>query len=380
MKISILSFLLSIFLIIGACDKEKTLNELPYDTDKKPVKIGVFLPVSGAMEDLGRSAWLALQIANSIRPAPDDRRVDLILKDSQGSESLARQAATELLEQGDLCGVIGGTLDSEINGFCGVWDSLSAPLIVIRAAMINHFEMDDNQWLIGSPFTDHVQAAAGFIMNSLQARSIAVILDEDDEKCVKLATLFSAEILRRDGKIVDIIFFRKTDGDMGNIIQKLISHNPEAIYMPYSYESCYTVIKQVRKQGIKTPFVITNPDLESKFLTHAHRSFKEVYLLTVYHEQKIASELRANFVKRYKKQNDKLDTIAVLAADAYFVLLDMLQADGKMAQGFTLDNDGPYLSGVHAFKPSGIPVRDMHVSVVKNSRLKYVETHQALMH
>jgi len=374
MRISILSIFVGIFLIIGACDKEKTLNELPYDTDKEPVKIGVFLPLSGAGEDLGRSAWLALQIANSIRPALDNRKVDLVLKDSQGSEIAARQAAMELLKQGNICGVIGGTQDNEINGFYGVWDTHAPPLIIIQDATRNYFEVDDNQWLIDSSLVDQVQTAARFIMNSLEAKSVAVILDEDDEKCVKLATLFSAEIVRRDGKIVDIIFFRKTDCDIKKTVQRLISHNPETVYMPYSYESCHTVIKQVRKKGIKTPFVITNPNLESKFLTHSHRSFKEVYFLTVYHEQKIASELRANFVKRYKKHYDKLDTVAVLAADAYFVLLDMLQPDGKTAQKFTLDNGGPYLSGVHGFKPSGIPIRDMHVSVVKGSRLKYVET------
>lgn len=352
------------------------------DQEKPPLKIGVCLALADPAGEGGRQRN-ALMIAQRVRPlTADGRRVQLVIKDSQGASGGVREAMVAILGEGDLGGIIGGATTEEAAAMLEVVvkdkrrQRSHLPVVVTTAT--GPLEAPPGAvWRMCTPLNAQAQAAAGFTLKSLKAKRAGIILDPSDRDNVRLASLFSAAFIARGGIVADIAYINRGDSDYSAPIAMMAKKRPDMIFLPYAAATS-SLITYARTHGLKTPFLITNVFHTWGFIKTL-RSAKDVYLLTDFYPEAATSETARRFRDEFRKAYGEVDASDALAADAYFLLTDTVAcSDGKgrfhLRQLIAAFQGHGYLSGDVSIGKEELVVRNMYGCMVQGSRLKYLDT------
>ena len=77
---------------------------------EEPIKIGVFLPMTGNVSAFGQMEWLGIKTAQQMMGKILGREVKLILEDSKSEQTEAARAVERLIKQHQVVGIIGGAI------------------------------------------------------------------------------------------------------------------------------------------------------------------------------------------------------------------------------------------------------------------------------
>jgi len=354
-----------LFTVFGCSENEQdtcfTNKQLPIHPGT--IKLGIYLPMTGPLADYGKRQWDGICVAHKIRPTAKDKNIDLILRDTKGEKEESAKVVSELIAKYGVSGIIGGATKDEALGAKSVAEAARIPMVISTATDPTITRDARYIWRVCFTDIDQTKIAAKFAIEKLHAKTAALIIDECQEYSVKLASCFSAEFIKRGGKIVDDVYIKTGDSEFSAQMVSIKQNLPDIIYCPNYYREDALIIKYARKHHIKTPFIVSRIIQEKKFLDMGGKALKDVYLITHFHRDAICCPLGKNFIRLYEENTGRrTDSASVLAADAYFTLIDALDASPTLKAPNIKDalesiKDKDYISGKITIKTSGDPIR-----------------------
>ncbi len=359
---------------MSGCSDDQGREALVYDPGKEPVKIGVCLPARDASAGYGNRLLDGVRMAHLLKPVINGTLITLVLR---GSDEIAGSSSiTDFIEQEGLCGIIyspgsSGGADPGMNA--GPDDGA---LTVMASLGCSPGKADLAVLKIGSTLQDQARVAALFAARSLGCRGAAIVLDEGSDSCVRLASLFSSELIRLRGKIVHISYVARDRAGLEVMVSSLVERSPDMIYVPYAEQTSADVIALIRKAGSRAFIVVTNVLSEQEFLDRGGKSLDGVYLVTDFHAAAVRSKRAGELERLYGKNRKELGTLetgAALSADAYFLAAALLEnaASSREVEG-AVDafSRTESISGITGLGDSGRLSKSLHVSQVKTGILR----------
>ena len=344
------------------------------------VKIGLYLPMTGAAAAMGQMVWEGVQTAHQLQPRALGQPVKLALVDTKSDRIESANAVSRLIEKEKVTAIIGEVISSDTLAGAPIAERAGIPNISPTAT--NPLVTQGRRFAFRAAYVDNLQGkvAARYAWENLKARRVAVLIDQAQDYCVGLANFFMAEFKRRGGEIVAITYIQTGDQDFTAQISALKGKNPDLIYAPNYYTEDALLAKQLKDLGVKTTVLTGDGAQVPELVGIGGAAVDGMYFTALFHRQGATTELGRRFLEAYeagwKKQ---LDAFTALGGDAYFLLLDAINRAGglngaKIAQALAATKDFQGVTGVITMGPDHNPIKGVTVIKVEKGQFVYQTT------
>lgn len=233
----------------------------------KVAKIGVIAPLSGDLSALGKgiqhSVELAVKQANDSKAIPG-WTLQVVPKDDQATPDVGKNAATALVGDKDVVGVV-GTLNSSV--------SQSVQPVLAAANIVQVSPANTNPTLTqGADFktapkrtyptyfrtctTDAVQGpfAARYLFQKAGIKSVATVHDKKTYG-QGLVEAFTEEFKKLGGTIADAETINPDEEKYDAVISKIKPKSPKAVYYGGEYPQAGPLSQQMKAAGLNVPLM-----------------------------------------------------------------------------------------------------------------------------
>ncbi len=353
---------------------------LPATQAAAEVKIGCYLPMTGAAAAMGQMAWEGVQVALKLQSECLGQPVKLVLLDTRSDRIEAANAVSRLIEKDKVAAIIGEVISSDT--LAGVPIAERAGIPNISPTATNPLVTQNRRFAFRACYVDDLQGkvAARFAFDNLKARKVAVLIDQAQDYCVGLANFFMQEFQRRGGQIVSSSYIQTGDQDFSAQISALKAANPDLIYAPNYYTEDALLAKQLQDLGVKTLLLTGDGAQVPELLSIGGPAVEGVYFTALFHRQGANTALGRRFMEAYEKTYPKqLDAFAALGGDAYFLLLAAIDRAGsldgpKVAEALAATKDFAGVTGNITMGPDHNPIKGVTVIKVEQRQFVYQTT------
>ncbi|NTU48587.1 MAG: ABC transporter substrate-binding protein [Syntrophobacteraceae bacterium] len=344
------------------------------------VKIGAYLPMTGAVAAYGESEWKGIQVAKEMEPEVLGKKIETVLVDTKSDKIEAANAMTLLVEKEKVVGVLGEAISG--NSMAGNPISEAAKIPTVSPTATNPLVNQGKQYAFRACFIDPFQGqvAARFAKEELKAQTVAVIIDIAQDYCVGLGNFFVKEFVKLGGKVVSTTYIQTGDQDFSAQLSAVQASKPDVIYAPNYYTEDALLAKQARDLGIKVPILTGDGAQEEALIKVGGAAVENMYFTGHFHKQAATTERAKEFMKRYEEKYKKdTDAFGALGADAYFLLVDAIKRAGstdgtKIREALAQTKDFKAVSGILTMGENGNPVKSMVINKVEGGKFAYVTT------
>ena len=215
----------------------------------EPIKIGVYLPLTGQNAFGGQLELEGVQLALKDMPEVLGRPIELVVVDNKSDKVEAANAVKRLVERDKVVALIGtygsslamaGAEVAEKAKVPGVGTSCTSPLVTqgkkdyFRACFIDPYQ--------GA-------AAATYAYENLGLRKAAVLMDMTNDYAVGLSSFFTRSFKKLGGEVVANLKYSSGDQDFTAQLTELIAKKPEIVFMPAYFAEGAIIMKQARELG-----------------------------------------------------------------------------------------------------------------------------------
>lgn len=347
------------------------------------IRIGVYLPMTGAMSAGGQMEWEGIQLANEQAPQVLGKTVKLSLVDNKSDKVEAANAVSRLI-QNDKVTLILGTYGSSL-AMAGGPVAEAAKIPVVATSATNPLVTKGNPYYFRVCFIDPFQGTvmAKYAYNTLGVRKVAVIQDVAQDYSVGLSNYFRDTWNKLSGDpstVVALTSYQTGDQDFTAQLTYVASKHPDAIFAPGYYGDVALLIKQARGLGIKTQFLGGDAWEAPEFLQIGGKDVEGAIFSTHYSADAPGTAESAKFVQAYRqKYNKEPNAFAALGYDAYMFALDAVKRAGKVdsvairdAMASTKGFQGA--TGIINIDENGDAVKSAVILKVVNGQFKYIDT------
>ena len=232
---------------------------------QETIKIGAYLPMTGAVAAYGQMEWAGIQIAQEMQPTVLGKKIELVLVDTKSDKIEAANAMSRLIEKDKVVGVLGEAISG--NSMAGNPISEAAKIPTVSPTATNPLVNQGKKYAFRACFIDPFQGevAARFARNELKAQTAAVIIDIAQDYCVGLANYFVKNFVKHGGKVVSTTYIQTGDQDFSAQLSAVQAAKPDIIYAPNYYTEDALLAKQARDLGINAP-ILTGDGAQSDAL------------------------------------------------------------------------------------------------------------------
>ncbi len=359
---------------------EMLLNEATSKLSSPRYYLAVLVPQSGQLSFFGDRVLKGIQLAvHTYNIQAPDERVELLVKDTEGSPEKAVAALAELSSK-DIVAAIGPLLTKEAEALVPSLEKLKVPVITPAASGEGLGTI--SPWLFRNALTNSIQAiAAARFALGLNLKKF-VIVHPDDAYGRDLARLFAKELAQKAEILADIAY--PTDvKDFGPYVRKIIEIDlrsrkiiiPEdeferkklfndyipsfdALYLPGHAEKVGLLIPQLAFYNIKGIAMIGSnnwhtPDLIERADRHAEGA---VFIDGFFPES--TDPLIKPVIEAYRSAyQEEPDILAAQAYDAAMMVLSLLKehkdTPRAIRDSLLAMKDYPGISGAITFPGNG---------------------------
>jgi branched-chain amino acid transport system substrate-binding protein len=365
----IMIILFSVSLFAGSSSADET------------IRIGAWLPMTGAVAAYGQDAWTGLQIAKEMKPAVLDKKVEWVVVDTKSDKIEAANAMSRLIEKEKVIAVIGEMISGDTMAGGPIAEKAKIP--VVSPTATNPLVTQGKKYIFRVCFIDPVQGevAAKYAIHTLKAKKAALIIDKSQDYCVGLGKFFKDNFSRLGGQIVAETYCVTEDKDFSAQLSTIKQTNPDVIYTPNYYSPVALFARQARELGLKAPILSGDGAQADELIQIGGKEVEGVAFTGHFNARAATTKLAREFIARFEKKFGKKEPNAfhALAADAYFVLLDALSR-AKSIQGEAIrvalaaTKNFDAISGRLSIGEDGNAVKPMVINVVKNGKFEYLTT------
>ena len=345
------------------------------------IKIGGWLPMTGAVAAYGQDAWAGIQIAIEMKPSVLGQKVEVVVADTKSDKIEAANAMSRLIEKDRVIAAIGEMISGDTLAGGPIAEKAKIPIVSPTAT--NPLVTQGKKYVFRVCFIDPVQGdiAAKYAWNTLKAKKAALIVDRSQDYCVGLAKFFKDAFARLGGKIVAETFCVTEDKDFYAQLSTIKSAHPDVIYAPNYYSPVALFTKQARELGVKTPVLSADGAQADELIQIGGKEVEGVAFTGHFNAKAATTKLAKDFISRFEKKvpGKEPNAFHALAADAYFVLLDAITR-AKSTKGEAIrtalakTKDFEAISGKLSIGEDGNAVKPMVINVVRGGRFEYLTT------
>lgn len=231
----------------------------------EPIKIGVYLPLTGQNAFGGQLELDGVKLAHAQMPEVLGRKVELIIVDNKSDKVEAANAVTRLTAKDQVLGII-GTYGSPL-AMAGGEVAEKAKTPVIGTSCTNPLVTAGKKYYFRACFIDPYQGAgaATYAVKNLGFTKAAVLKDVANDYAVGLAKFFVGSFKKQGGEIVSNLNYQSGDQDFTPQLTEIISQKPEVLFIPAYFAEGAIIMKQARELGatfrIMGGDAMDNPDV-----------------------------------------------------------------------------------------------------------------------
>jgi len=363
-------------ILIGTCVLFSVLLLAGWSFAADTIKIGGWLPMTGAVAAYGQDANNGIAIAMEMKPTVLGKKVEFTVADTKSDNAMSR-----LIEKNKVIAVIGEMISGDTMAGGPIAEKAKIP--VVSPTATNPLVTQGKKYVFRVCFIDPVQGdvAAKYAFNTLKAKKAALIVDKSQDYCVGLAKFFKDAFTKLGGKIVAETFCVTEDKDFSAQLSTIKPTNPDVIYAPNYYSPVALFTKQARELGLKAP-VLSGDGAQADELIQIGGKEVEGLAFTGHFNVKAATTpLAKDFIARFDKKypGKEPNAFHALGADAYFVLLDAITR-AKSTKGEAIraalatTKNFQAISGKLSIGEDGDAVKPMVINVVKGGKFEYLTT------
>jgi branched-chain amino acid transport system substrate-binding protein len=345
------------------------------------IKLGGWLPMTGAVAAYGQDAWAGIQIAMEMKSNVLGKKVVVVVADTKSDKIEAANAMSRLIEKEKVIAVIGEMISGDTMAGGPIAEKAKIP--VVSPTATNPLVTQGKKYVFRVCFIDPVQGdiAAKYAFHTLKAQKAALIVDKSQDYCVGLAKFFRDAFTKLGGKIVAETFCVTEDKDFSAQLSTIKPTHPDVIYAPNYYSPVALFTRQARELGVEA-LVLSGDGAQADELIQIGGKEVEGVAFTGHFNAKAATtKLAKDFITQFEKKypNKEPNAFHALAADAYFVLLEAITR-AKSTKGEAIraalatTEKFEAISGKLSIGEDGNAVKPMVINVVKGGKFEYLTT------
>ena len=214
-----------------------------------PIKIGVYLPLTGQNAFGGQLELEGVQLANKMKPEVLGRKVELIIVDNKSDKVEAANAVMRLTASDKVQGII-GTYGSSL-ALAGGEVSEPAKTPAVATSATNPLVTQGKKYYFRACFVDPYQGAgaATYAFNTLHAKKAAILKDISNDYAIGLANYFNSSFKKLGGDVVANLNYNSGDQDFSAALTEIIAQQPDVLFIPAYFAEGAIIMKQARELG-----------------------------------------------------------------------------------------------------------------------------------
>ncbi len=334
------------------------------------VRVGVILPMTGAVAAYGQQTWSGIKLAEKMYPTVLGKKIKLILVDDKSDKVESANAASRLAKEEKVVAVIGAVASSNSLAAGPILEKAHIPMV--SPASTNPLVTQGKHYIFRVCFIDPFQGkvAAVYARKVLHAKTAAMLIDRAQDYCVGLANFFRKAFTKLGGKIVAVTYAQTGDQDFTAQLTAIKRKHPDVIYIPNYYTEDALILKQARELGIKAHFISGDGAQADALWKVGGKAVVGLAFTTHFAEKAVSTKLGKQFVKEYHKVYKKSPpALAALGFDSYMLIRDAMMR----AKSTNPEKIRNALSATKGFKGvTGIINIDEHGNAVKSAVIERV--------
>ncbi|MEX1118919.1 MAG: ABC transporter substrate-binding protein [Terrimicrobiaceae bacterium] len=374
-----------IFLGLTGC-KPKVAEESPPPEAKPvdPIRLGVFLPLTGAQSSFGkdaiRGAQLAVDEINAAGGILGGRPVALEVRDTRSDSETTKEAVEELAKDSGIALLVGEIASARSIEAAAIAQRLGVPMISPASTHQDVTALGDMIFRVcyAEPFQG---AAMARFAGSIKASRAAIFLEEGNPYSQGLAASFRDHFVKGGGTIVAEKSFKAGDLSFSEQLEVIKAASPEVIFLPSYYLEAALVIQQARGLGMEIPFLGGDGWDSMEFLRIGGEAVENCYSANHFSAQNELPE-NAAFIAAYRaKFGEPPPPLAALAYDAVRLGVDAIsraasESRTAVQEALLTTTDFQGVTGPIRFGSNRNPDKPAVILRVEQGAFTYLETIQ----
>lgn len=349
------------------------------------IKIGVVAPLTGDVKTFGESTvngiTLAVEEANRAGGI-NGKQIKLFISDDKNDPTEAANAGGKLIELDGVVAIIGSVSTKCSLPLADKCQVAKIPMLTPTSTNPKVTVTDDGkhkEYIFRACFTDSFQGviAAWFAVESLKAKTAAVMFDVGNDYSRGLAEYFKRFFEQTGGKVVAFESYQKDDVDFSALLTKVKQQKLDVIFLPDYYNKVGLIVKQAYQLGLETNFLGGDGWDSPALLEIAGKEVAGSYFVNHYSADDPRPEVQ-NWVNKYQaKFGQKPDAMATLGYDAALLLIAALKKAPKtepveIRAALSQIKAYPCVSGSISFDEWGNPVKQAAIIQLTETGQRYV--------
>ncbi|MEO0068369.1 MAG: ABC transporter substrate-binding protein [candidate division WOR-3 bacterium] len=334
------------------------------------IKVGVVAPLTGDVKTFGESTvngiMLAVEEANRAGGV-NGKQIKLFISDDKNDPTEAANAGGKLIELDGVVAIIGSVSTKCSLPLADKCQVARIPMITPTSTNPKVTVTDEGkhkEYIFRACFTDSFQGvvAAWFAVESLKAKTAAIMFDVGNDYSRGLADYFKRFFEERGGKVVAYESYQKDDVDFSALLTKVKQQKPDLLFLPDYYNKVGLIVKQAYQLGLVTKFLGGDGWDSPAMLEIAGKEVAGSYFVNHYSADDPRPEVQ-NWVSKYQaRYGQKPDAFATLGYDAGLLLIAALKnapnaKPDEIRDALSKIKDYPCVSGTISFDEFGNPIK-----------------------
>lgn len=301
----------------------------------EPVKIGVYLPVTGGNAVGGQLELDGVNLAHKQYPEVNGRPVELVVVDNKSDKVEAANAVKRLVEREKVCAII-GTYGSSL-AMAGGEVAEKAGIPMVGTSCTNPLVTQGKKYVFRVCFIDPFQGAgaANYAATELKAKTAAMLIEVTEDYSVGLGNFFKQNFEKVGGKVVSVMNYQKGDQDFTAQLTEIISKAPDVLYIPANFAEGAIIMRQARELGAEFNILggdaMDNPEMVAIGGDSVEGFSYTSFAYSPNMPESLMSDIQKQFTAQWRETYPDKDPAALTACgyDAYLLICNAIKACGS---------------------------------------------------
>ncbi|EHT9080207.1 ABC transporter substrate-binding protein [Campylobacter coli] len=295
----------------------------------KTINLGVVLPLTGPVAAYGQDVFNGIELANKLNAKLDNGdEVKLIVIDTKGDKLETTSAVNRLIAQDKVIGIIGEATTPNTIQAISIVEDKKIPLIAPVAS--GDKLLEGKKYASRVCFSDSFQGDkfASYVTKELNLKNAVVIIDQSNVYSLGLAKAFEKSLKENGGKVIKKLAISSGDKDFRAVVLQLKSLNPDFVYMPIYHPEAALIARQAKQIGFDKLLAAGDGVNNQTFIDLGSTAVNGVVFTDSFDSSNPSTARGKTFINEYEKikGNANLPAFSAMGADAYYVMLNAMNA------------------------------------------------------
>ncbi|HEG8539970.1 TPA: ABC transporter substrate-binding protein [Campylobacter coli] len=295
----------------------------------KTINLGVVLPLTGLVAAYGQDVFNGIELANKLNAKLDNGdEVKLIVIDTKGDKLETTSAVNRLIAQDKVIGIIGEATTPNTIQAISIVEDKKIPLIAPVAS--GDKLLEGKKYASRVCFSDSFQGDkfASYVTKELNLKNAVVIIDQSNVYSLGLAKAFEKSLKENGGKVIKKLAISSGDKDFRAVVSQLKSLNPDFVYMPIYHPEAALIARQAKQIGFDKLLAAGDGVNNQTFIDLGSTAVNGVVFTDSFDSSNPSTARGKTFINEYEKikGNANLPAFSAMGADAYYVMLNAMNA------------------------------------------------------